>query len=122
MSASRSASASGEAAGRSSFANFQASRVIGVWRGWRTSAASATEALVPGVQVIGTQKSPASGMPKLRSSGTTPASTSDDLPEPEPPITATNCVSCSRAITSRTWCSRPSSSDDSWLRNGRRPG
>jgi hypothetical protein len=111
--------ASGSAQGLSSAANFHASRVIGVFtlRAW-----SAAELLVPGVQISGTQKSPASAMPKLRNSGTAPARIRLDLPEPEPPMTATNWVCRSLSMTSRTWRSRPNSSADSPSRKGRSPG
>jgi hypothetical protein len=88
----------------------------------RRARLSAALTLVPGVQVSGNQRSPAPGIPKLRSSGTTPAWIKLLLPEPDPPSTATNCVACSLSMTSRTWRSRPKSKAASNARKGRRPG
>ena len=119
MSCRRSASAASLPRLRSSPAKRRASRVTGEWR---RAALSSALTLVPGVQAIGSHRSPAPGMPKLRNSGTTPAWMRLLLPDPEPPSTATNWVWRKRSMTSRTWRSRPNSSAASKSRKGRRPG
>ena len=54
--------------------------------------------------------------------GSTPAATSDDLPLPEAPMTATNRERASSARTSSTCVLRPKNRCDSDSRNGRSPG
>ncbi len=103
----------------SSRAKRRAKRVMGVRR---REARSASLTLVPGVQVSGSHKSPAPLMPKLRSSGTTPAWIKLLLPDPLPPSTATNWLMRRPSMTSRTCRSRPNNSAASKSRKGRNPG
>src|SRR5437868_4479520 len=74
------------------------------------------------MKTTGCQIRPAEERPSPVNAGRSPARTSEDLPQPEPPMMVMTRFSASRLANSWTCRSRPKKRSRSAASNGRRPG